>query len=116
MRALVISQFQYCPLVWMFHSRHLNNTISRIHERALRIAYKDYESSFNTLLEKDNSVSIHAKSLQTLMIEIVNLMPCYRFGRRRKTTSMLRPCGFLTQNKTCIYKRLRNNSHRESGF
>ena len=23
MRAFVISQFQYCPLVWMFHSRHL---------------------------------------------------------------------------------------------
>ena len=47
MRAFVISQFQYCPLVWMFHSRHLNNKSNRIHERALRIAYKDYESSFN---------------------------------------------------------------------
>ena len=79
MRAFVISQFQYCPLVWMFHSRHLNNKINRIHERALRIAYKDYESSFNTLLEKDNSVSIHAKNLQTLMIEMfktkVNINP-----------------------------------------
>ena len=70
MRAFVISQFQYCPLVWMFHSRHLNNKINRIHERALRIAYKDYKSSFNTLLEKDNSVSIHAKNLQILMIEM----------------------------------------------
>ena len=70
MRAFVISQFQYCPLVWMFHSRHLNNKINRIHERALRIAYKDYESSFNTLLGKDDSVSIHAKNLQTLLIEM----------------------------------------------
>ena len=70
MRAFVISQFQYCPLVWMFHSRHLNNKINRIHERALRTAYKDYESSFNTLLEKDKSVNIHVKNLQTLMIEM----------------------------------------------
>ena len=70
MRAFVISQFQYFPLVWMFHSRHLNNKINRIHERALRIAYKDYESSFNTLLEKDKSVNIHVKNLQTLMIEM----------------------------------------------
>ena len=70
MRAFVISQFQYCPLVWMFHSRHLNNKINRIHERALRIVYKDYESNFNTLLGKDNSVSIHAKNLQILMIEM----------------------------------------------
>ena len=70
MRAFVISQFQYCPLVWIFHSRHLNSKINRIHERALRIAYKDYESSFDTLLEKDNSVSIHPKNLQILLIEI----------------------------------------------
>ena len=54
----------------MFHSRHLNNKINRIHERALRIVYKDYESNFNTLLGKDNSVSIHAKNLHILMIEM----------------------------------------------
>ena len=47
-----------------------NNKINRIHERALQIAYKDYESSLNTLLEKDDSVSIHAKNLQTLLIEM----------------------------------------------
>ena len=69
-RAFVISQFYYCPLVWMLHSRYLNNKINRIHERAQRIANKDYESSFNTLLEKDDSVNIHAKNLQTLMIEM----------------------------------------------
>ena len=53
MRAFVTSQFQYCPLVWMFHSRKMNNKINRLHERALRIAYKDYTSSFVSLLEKD---------------------------------------------------------------
>ena len=69
MRAFVISQ-QYSPLVWVFHSRHLNNKINRIHERALRIAYKDFESSFNTLLERDDSVCTHTQNLQTRMIEI----------------------------------------------
>ena len=38
MRCFIISQFQYCPLAWMFHSRHLNSKISKIQERALRIA------------------------------------------------------------------------------
>ena len=70
MRAFVISQFQYCPFVWMFHSRHLNNKVNRIREKALRIAHKDYQSSFNTLLEKDDSINIHVKNLQTLMIEM----------------------------------------------
>ena len=36
-KAFVESQFSYCPLIWMFHSRELNNEINRIHERALRI-------------------------------------------------------------------------------
>ena len=70
MRFSVISQFQYCPLAWMFHSRHLNSKIKKMHERALRIAYKDYESSFSTLLERDTSVTIHSKNLQVLMIEM----------------------------------------------
>ena len=70
MRAFVMSQFQYCQLAWMFHSRNLNNKINKIHERALRIAYKDYVSSFDTLLERDKSVTIHKENLQILMTEI----------------------------------------------
>ena len=70
MRAFVMSQFQYCPLAWMFHNKHLNTKINKIHERALRIAYKEFDSSFECLLERDNSVTIHAKNLQTLMTEM----------------------------------------------
>ena len=35
MLCFILSQFGYCPLVWMFHSRKLNNRINRIHRRAL---------------------------------------------------------------------------------
>ena len=41
MKAFITSQFSYCPLVWMFHSRTLNNRINKIHERALRLVYKN---------------------------------------------------------------------------
>ena len=39
MNDFVVSQFSYCPLIWMFHNRGLNNKISHIHERALRITF-----------------------------------------------------------------------------
>ena len=52
MRAFITSQFQYCPLIWMFHSRQLNKKINKIQERALRIIYKDAESTYSELLEK----------------------------------------------------------------
>ena len=54
MKAFITSQFSYCSLIWMLHSRTLNNRISNIHERALRLTYKDNMSLFKQLLE--NSV------------------------------------------------------------
>ena len=72
MKSYIFSQFNYCPLVWMCHSRSLNNKINRIQERALRIVYRDYMSSFKELLQKDKSITItiHQKNLQYLAIEI----------------------------------------------
>ena len=46
LKTFIESQFSYCPLVWMFCSRNMNRKINHIHERALRLVYKDYRSSF----------------------------------------------------------------------
>ena len=54
----------------MFHNRKLSNHINRIHERALRIAYQDHNSTFNELLAKDGSFKIRDLNLQKLLIEI----------------------------------------------
>ena len=70
MNSFFISQFSYCPLVWMCHSRAVNNKINSLHERCLRIVYNDKKSSFEELLEKDNSVSIHHRNLQVLATEM----------------------------------------------
>ena len=48
-------------MIWMNHSRALNNKINRIHERALRLVYRDKKSTFEELLNKDNSVKFHIK-------------------------------------------------------
>ena len=39
MNAFFKSQFNYCPTIWMFHNRSLNNKINRLHERCLKIIY-----------------------------------------------------------------------------
>ena len=64
------SQFAYCPLVWMFFSRRSNNRINHLHERTLRIVYNDHSSTFEDLLAKDNSVSIHYRNIRLLAIEL----------------------------------------------
>ena len=70
LKSFILSQFNYCPIVWMYCQRQSNNLINRIHERALRLAYNDYESNFNTLLENDNAVTIHERNVETLSAEI----------------------------------------------
>ena len=69
-RAFVLSQFSYCPLVWMFYDRTLDHRINRTQERALRISYKDYGNDFGFLLEQTKSIPIHVRILQFLMTEM----------------------------------------------
>ena len=105
MKSFITSQFGYCPLTLMFHSRTLNNKINSIHERALRITYNDSKSRFEELLNKDNSVSIHHRNLQVLITEMFKI----------KSNLNMNP-EFLEkifQNRALLYK-LRTNSNFSS--
>ena len=54
----------------MFCGRVYNKKINKVHERALRVVYNDFESTFEELLIKDNSCTIHQQNLHTLSIQI----------------------------------------------
>ena len=71
-KAFIESQFNYCPLIWMLHSRTMNNKINRLHERSLRIVYSDQSSTFEESLERDKTFSIRLENIQSLTIEIYN--------------------------------------------
>ena len=74
MNAFLKARFNYCPTVWMFHNRSLNNKINRLHERYLRIIYTDKHSNFEELLVNDNSVSIHHNNIHTLQLKCTKLL------------------------------------------
>ena len=64
-KAFVESQFKYCPIGWMFHSRRTNNKINRLRERALRNVYEDVSTS-DQLLAMGKSFCIHHQNIQVL--------------------------------------------------
>ena len=54
----------------MFHGRGLNNKINHLHERSFCIVYKDNNSSFKELLNKNNSFTVHHRNIRSLAIEL----------------------------------------------
>ena len=111
MKSFIESQFSYCPLLWMFHSRTLNNRINRIHKRALKIVYSDPNLSFEELLQRDNSVSIHERNLQRLATEIYkvknDLAPPFMktiFPDSQNTVNLRYQPSIQTFNVKSVYK------------
>ena len=67
--SIVMSNFSYCPLIWVLCSKAAYKEINRTNKRALRVLYEDYDSSFELVLEKDRSITGHQKNLQNLITE-----------------------------------------------
>ena len=59
MSSYITSQFNYYPLVCIIYNRTLTKKINKVYERALRIIYGDYKTSYLELLNIDKSVIIH---------------------------------------------------------
>ena len=70
MNAFFTIQFNYCPAIWMCHSRSLNNKINGFLELCQRIIHNHEVLNFEALLNKNNSVSNHYKNIRALVIQI----------------------------------------------
>ena len=93
MKTFIESQFDYCPLIWMFHGRIVNKKINYLHERALGIVYKDYINSFEDVLKRDKSVTLYHMNIQSLAIELFKV-------KQNLSNSIL--CNiFLSQSISC---------------
>ena len=59
---MIKSQFNYCPLVWMFCSRQCNNLINKIHEQSLWISCETH------------NLTIHQRNMQVLITEVYKIV------------------------------------------
>ena len=112
MKLFVEAQFEYCPLVWMFHSREVNRKINHLHERSLCIVYRDYNSSFNDLLKKDKSVSIHDRNFQGLAVELFRV----KENLSNAITSYIFPARVLDCNSRSQTYLFRNTVNHKTWF
>ena len=103
MNAFIKSQFSYCPLIWMFCTAYMNRKINHIHERALRLVYEDYITSFSELLKRDNYITIHQENIRKVAIEMYkvknNISPQF-------VHSIFQSQGIIhnTRSNACFYR------------
>ena len=78
--SFIYSNFNYCPLVWMFSSKRSLNKIENLQKRALRFVLDDYTSSYELYLEKSGKSTMNLARERLLCIEVY------------KTLNSLNPC------------------------
>ena len=69
-QSFVLSNFSYCPLVWMLSSVKSLNRTGNLQKRALRFMLSDYESSYDELLSLSGSCAINVRLKRNLCVEI----------------------------------------------
>ena len=109
-KSFIMSNFNYCPVIWMFTSKTSLSKLENIQKRALRFVLDDYQTGYPDLLQNANVPGIKIMVLRYLAIEVfkcVNeISPAYlndMFTRKqypyalRDSSILVRPKVNLTQ-------------------
>ena len=72
--SFIVSNCNYCPLVYYSTSRESMNKMQKIQERTLRFELKDSVSDYNTLLTKCGIDSFRKSSLKSMAVEIYRIL------------------------------------------
>ncbi len=68
----ILSNFNYCPIVWHFCGKVNTKKIEKIQERALRFMFNDKKSSYSSLLEKCGYNTLLIRCIKTIATEVFN--------------------------------------------
>ena len=69
-KTFILSNFNFCPIVWHFCSKQSARNMEKIQERALRFLSNDYQSSYASLLRKTGYISLHLSRLKSIAVEV----------------------------------------------
>ena len=66
----ILSQFNYCPIIWMFSNKEGNSLITVAHKRALRAMLNDFSLEYGDMLALSGNATIHEKNLRSLALVV----------------------------------------------
>ena len=68
-KSFVRSNLNFCPIIWHFCSQTNTEKLEKLQYRALRIVYNDYPFSYEDLLHRVNTTTLHLGRMQSIAIE-----------------------------------------------
>ena len=66
----IMSNFSYCPLIWMFCCKISNTLINKTQKRALTALHKRFDLDFEELLNLESCDKFHTINLRFLLTEV----------------------------------------------
>jgi hypothetical protein len=98
-RTFIVSNFNYCPLAYIFCNKMSKRMMEKINERSLRFVFNDYTSSYIELLEKGQRISLSSYRNRLIAIQVYkslnNLSPpylCNMFVRKENAYDLRDDC------------------------
>ena len=73
-RSFILSNFNYCPIVWHFCGIQNTRKMEKIQERALRFVYKDFTSTYDQLLKKGTCDMLYVSRLKMMAVEVYKIV------------------------------------------
>ena len=97
--AFIMSTFNFCPLVCHFCSKTNTEKLERIHFRALKFIFQDFDATYENLIMRAGTTTLHLSRLRGLALETFKIIhgnsPIYLHH-------------FLTLKETCYNFRYTN--------
>ena len=76
-RSFILSNFNYCPLVWHFCGATLTQKLEKLQERGLRFVFSDHTSDYCTLLKRAGLPTLSIGRLRSLATEVYKALSTY---------------------------------------
>ena len=72
--SFILSNFNYCPIVWHFCSKRSSDKMEKLQERGLRFVTEDYSFPLHVILNQTKSKLLHVNRIQTIANEAYKIL------------------------------------------
>ncbi len=66
----ILSNFNYCPIIWHFCGKTASKKVENIQERALRFKHNDKVSTYESLLDRCGYTTLHIRRIKTIANDV----------------------------------------------